>query len=208
MQQTRILCLCLGILLAPLASAQESIVVRDALQGLLNMSAQQCKQADTRMAQQKEKMELPMRLALEDGQGTLCRCVPEKVRGLLKTLPADVLDRRVTSQEELLAIVRPKALDPCTAEQLRRPYSYRCEDRFKSTSIDVHKYCGCMKSVVNAIPEHEATEMGFASAAYIPRAAEAKRKGEPEPARPAALNRLFTADANCKTASQLAKPKN
>ena len=196
----KFLYLCLGSMLANLAMAQESVPVGDALDGLLKIMAQQCQRAEVRLESEKESMDLTMRLAIEDARSTLCVCVPDRIRGLQKSLSAVELARTVSSQEELLAVVRPKALDPCSAKQLLRAYEFRCEDRFKPmmpADMDATAFCGCMKTAVAAIPEKQATEMGLAAADYIPRAAEAKKKGEPLPPRPAVLDPVIEAQQKC-----------
>jgi hypothetical protein len=204
----RFLGLLAGLMLSGLAVAQQSLSVAEVLEGFLKVTEQQCKDGAVRLEQNRATMELALQLTMDDGLNTLCGCLPKRLREALAKLPAEELARNVQSQEELLAVVRPRALDSCLAAQMRRPYEYRCEDRFNpGDGVDVPRYCACMKTTARAIPEREATDIGVAAADYIPRAAEARKKGAPVPPPPASLQRMQDADAQCKASSKGAAPQ-
>jgi len=195
----RILSTIAGLLIALAAQAQESVTIGEALRGFLQVSEQQCKQIDARAEREKEGKELALQLTMDDGRNVMCGCMPERTSALLKELPAEELSRRVSTQEEMLAVLRPKVMNPCMAEMMRRMYTYRCEDRFGSmmSGGDLPRLCACLKEMVDKIPESQATEIGLAAAEWIPRAAAAKKNGESVPARPAVLDPVMNGQEQC-----------
>jgi hypothetical protein len=175
------------------------MAIKDALQELLAMSEQQCKQAEARDEREKATMDLQLQLAAENMRNTICQCTPNRIRESLASLPPEELARRVSTQQELEAIIRPRVIDRCAGEQVTRQFTHRCPERLKNIpeGFDAVEYCSCMSSTVDAIPDDKVSEMGIAAATYFPVAAAAKKKGEPVPPMPAEMAPLLAAHEKC-----------
>jgi hypothetical protein len=195
----KFLSLCIGLMLTSVAYAQESMAIKDALQELLAMSEQQCKQAEARDEREKATMDLQLQLAAENMRNTICQCTPNRIRELAASLPPEELARRVSTPEELQAIVRTKVIDRCAGDQLTRQFTHRCPEKLKNTPVgfDAVEYCSCMSSAVDAIPDGQIGELGLKAATYIPSAAAAKKRGEPLPPMPVEFEPLLAAHEKC-----------
>lgn len=179
------------------AQAQTRATVDQFLSGLLSISGERCQNKDDAQAKQYESQgRLAEAHSIRSAEKMICECMPARVRELRVSLPKEEANRNL-SEAEFGAKYTPKVINKCAADQLRSTYGEGCAGRFAKLRINSEKYCSCMFGKFTAKPDEEIAEIASASADYIPKAADAKKRGLPQPERPAAI-KLFTAvEASC-----------
>jgi len=116
----------------------------------------------------------------------LCECMPEKIGEMRKILSKAEKRRRV-SEAEFSKNYLPAAMNPCVGAQLRSTYGSGCAERFGRFTSKSANFCSCMSRKLAEVPDAEIADVGKASADYLPAVAEAKKRGQPAPEKPAAL---------------------
>ena len=131
----------------------------------------------------------------------VCECMPRQVRQLRLSLSSEALDEVMTGeafQDRYGATI----VNPCAAAQLRATYGAGCADAgpplYASTEVSPAKYCACMDSSISKLSDGTMAAIAGETSAYIPKAAEAKRLGEPLPEHPENLRRFTEIDRACK----------
>lgn len=193
----RILLLTIGLATYPAAHAGAGNTLQDELRIFTEDIAAQCTSVKEQLEDFKVRADPLTGYTLEDAVQSLCVCLPAKTRELTKSLAPEELARTVTA-EEFLRVFNSSVIDKCSAEQMKSMYGEQCRRRFRKSSVDVAKYCACMKEVVSGYSEATTAAIAAAAGDYLPMAAEAEKKGEPVPARPPILEAYYQADQGCK----------
>jgi hypothetical protein len=98
--------------------------------------------------------------------------------------------QEMVSGTDFQARLKTLVLEKCVGEMARAVLS---EQSCAQTHSDVPKppgYCHCISEKLTAISDADAMELGLASSDYIPRLAEAKKKGLPIPEPPPSFKKF------------------
>ena len=128
----------------------------------------------------------------------MCECMPAQVQVAFSTLPPSELNSKV-SETNFLKRFKPQIIDKCAAEQFKATFSDGCPERMAKISSNSKGYCTCWTRELEELSDTDIADMGIAAADYIPRAAEAKKKGLPSPEQAPLMKRFFAIDALCKS---------
>jgi hypothetical protein len=134
---------------------------------------------------------------LESGYHAVCECPIARLQVIQSRLsPAErqeVVDG-AAFQERMKASVSGK----CMGELARTIWSEQsCAQNFNKDLRKGAHYCHCISTKVASMSDSDAMELGSASADYLPRLAEAKKKGLPLPEAPASMKQFLAADKVC-----------
>lgn len=127
----------------------------------------------------------------------ICDCMPTQVKALRASLPKSTLQQKITGIE-FQNQYGPQIVNKCAAEQIKLTYGEGCAEAFNVSIKDSAAYCGCMNESLSRLPDSQLARIGSESADYIPRAAEAKKRGAPAPEQSPALQQFFAIDAACR----------
>jgi hypothetical protein len=191
------LLLLLGALAGVVAQAREDNTYEDELRIYAADLELQCQSVKEQLEAFELRADPLTGYNLKDAVESLCHCLPEKTQAFKSTLSAEELARPV-SAEEYVSRFNPAVIDQCAAEQMRNMYGDECHKRFRRSGVDVAAYCRCMQAVVDGYSAAAIAAIAAAASDYLPRAADAEKKGQPAPARPPALETYFQADERCK----------
>jgi len=122
--------------------------------------------------------------------------MPAKITEIRKNLSKAEKSRRI-SEADFSKNYLPAAMNPCVGEQLRSTYGSGCAERFARFTSKSASFCSCMSRKLAEVPDAEISDVGRASADYLPAVADAKRRGQPEPEKPAVLQAFGAIEASC-----------
>jgi hypothetical protein len=127
---------------------------------------------------------------------TMCVCMPSQARGLVKRLPANEREARVT-QDEFNRKYMPRIMNRCAGEAMKAAYGEGCAERMAPYRPNTARYCSCMASRFDELTAAELGQMAKENAEYMPAAAAARQKGLPLPKRTPALDQMKAFDEAC-----------
>jgi len=127
----------------------------------------------------------------------ICECMPAQVKALRATLSQQALQQRMT-ETEFETQYTPQIVNKCAAEQLRATYGEGCSEQFAALRKNSAAYCGCMQQSLSGLSDSDIAQIGSESSEYVPRAAEAKRRGDPLPEQPRNLKRFSALEVACR----------
>lgn len=133
--------------------------------------------------------------AIRSSMVSVCECMPAQAMTLRSTLSPEELASSI-SGTEFMQRFKPQLIDKCAATQAKAMLTQRCTNQTPATANSPH--CQCLSDKIAALSDSEITDIGIAAADYLPRAAEAQKRGETPPEQPALINRFFAIDAECK----------
>lgn len=128
----------------------------------------------------------------------ICSCMPERVTGLLGSLPPAELTTQLSEAEFNAAYNMPKIVQPCAARMMRKMYGEDCPDLAAGSGLNVERYCGCMSTLVNGMSEAEIAELGLISSDYLPKVAQAKKSGNRPPDPPPLFAKFAESEGVCR----------
>jgi len=180
------------------AVAQQRMSLGYAFDGILEMSEMKCAEiGDMNAAQLEKEGKKAEEAAMRGARKNLCVCMPAKVRELQARLPPETL-HKVLTEDEIKSNYMMKIIGSCGAEQLIDSFSDGCISHFSETTKPPPTYCSCMQDGVRKFSDVDLAQLGLDSADWIPRAAAAKKSGEPEPEMTPMLQRMKAIDTACR----------
>lgn len=183
--------------LARSAGAQPAGTVDQFLSGLLSMSSTQCQgngEAQAKLYESNGK--LAEAHSIRSAEKMLCECMPEQIKEVRAKLSKMEKSHRI-SEAEFSKVYLPAVMNTCVGEQFRSTYGSGCAERFARFTTKSGPFCSCMSRRLSTVTDAEVAVIGKASADYLPLAAEAKRRGQPAPEKPAALQAFGAIEASC-----------
>ena len=195
MSHLRWFCALLIALLPAIAGAQSS-TVDQILDGLADISRSKCQNRGALEEEFKAQGKIGEARGIRLAEKNFCECVPAQIDSLRASLPQQAREQRMT-EPEFQAQYMPRIVNRCAAEQMRANYADGCGEQFAASQRDAPAYCGCMHRAVSQLSDAEIAQIGLESSEYMPRAAEAKKRGEPAPEQPAGLKRFAALHASC-----------
>lgn len=130
-------------------------------------------------------------------EATLCDCMPARIKELKTSLSKSMLQQKMTEAEFQNRYV-PQIVNTCAAEQLKSTYGEGCAEAFSTRIKDSATYCGCVHQSLSLLTDSDIAQIGSESADYVPRAADAQKRGAPPPEQPPAVRRFSAIDAACR----------
>jgi hypothetical protein len=127
----------------------------------------------------------------------ICDCMPNQVKELRALLSASALQQQMT-ETEFQKHYGPQIQNKCVAEQLRSTYAEGCGEAFSTRLRNSAAYCGCMYQSLSRLPDSDVALIASESADYLPRAAEAQKRGAPIPEQPPNLKQFSAVDEACR----------
>lgn len=179
------------------SNAQAVGTVDELFSGFLSVSSGQCQGGGEAQAKLYEsKGQLAEAHSIRGAVTMLCECVPAKIREIRKTLSKAERSRRI-SEADFSKDYLPAVMNPCVGAQLRSTYGSGCAERFARFTAKSASFCSCMSRKLAEIPDAEIADVSKGSADYLPAVAEAKKRGQPEPEKPAALRAFGAIESSC-----------
>ena len=181
------------------ASAPDTATVEQFVEGILTLTASQCAQMDDSLVRQFEREGKAVEAyQMRSGMHMLCTCIPEQLRDLQKKLPNEMKDERLT-QAEFADKHYSRALGACAAEQQRATYGGDCSNRYSKVVPNAATYCACMSGGLQGFSEAELVQVGNEASDWVPRAAEAKKRGLAAPEQSPLLARYLGLESSCRS---------
>ena len=195
MNRLRSFCVLLVALL-PASAAAQSTTVDQILDGLTDISRSKCQNRGALEQEFKAQGKIGEARGIRLAEKNFCECVPAQIDSLRASLPQQAREQRMT-EPEFQAQYLPRIVNKCAAEQMRATYGEGCSEQFASAQRNSAAYCECMHKAVAQLADADIAQIGLESSDYMPRAAEARRRGEPAPEQPAGLKRFASLHASC-----------
>lgn len=134
--------------------------------------------------------------AMKDMQYTMCQCIRGHMQKVRATLSQSALNEKIP--ESKFGEIATPIVTQCGAEQFRQVYAPGCETRtITKNKTNPVQYCACMFRTLSQMPDADIMQISQDMMEYAPRSVEAKKRGVPEPAAPATVQRLQSTDASC-----------
>lgn len=179
------------------SKAQPAGTVNELFSGLLSMTSSQCQGKSEAQAKLYEsKGQLAEAHSIRGAEKMLCECLPAKIKQTQGKLSKAEKGRRV-SEAEFSNKYLPVAMNPCVGEQLRSTYGSGCAARFARFTSKSASFCSCMSGKLAEVSDAEIVDISKASADYLPAVSEAKKRGQPVPEKPEALQAFGAIEAAC-----------
>jgi hypothetical protein len=193
----RVTVLILGALGSLSSFAQSQMAYGDAMDTYKTLLTQQVCPKMLQGFNQAKQQHPDQAFVLESGYHAICECQIARVQVVQSRLsPAErqeVVDA-ASFQERMKASVMGK----CMGEMARTIWSEpSCAQNYNKDLRKGANYCHCLSAKIGSLSDADAMELGLASADYLPRLAEAKKKGLPPPAAPASMKQFLDADKAC-----------
>ena len=181
-----------------LSSNAQTIGTVDAFySGFLTISSGQCQGKGEAQAKLYESNgQLAEAHSIRVAEKMICECIPAKIREIRATLSKAEKSRRI-SEADFSKNYLPAAMNPCVGAQLRSTYGNGCAERFARFTSKSASFCSCMSRKLAEVSDAEIADVGRASADYLPAVAEAKKRGQPAPEKPASLQAFGAIEASC-----------
>ena len=192
------LALLLAALLSGIASmaAGQSTTVEQILEGLTAISRAKCQDRGALEQEFRAQGKIGEARGIRLAERNFCECVPAQVDALRASLSQQAREQRMT-EEEFQAQYMPRIVNKCAAEQMRATYGEGCSEQFAAVQRNSAAYCQCMQQAVSRLADADIAQIGLESSEYMPRAAEARRRGEPPPEQTPGLKQFQAMHASC-----------
>lgn len=184
------------VALLPATAAAQSSTLDQILDGLSDISRSKCQNRGALEQEFKAQGKIGEARGIRLAEKNFCECVPAQIDALRASLPQQAREQRMT-EPEFQAQYMPRIVNKCAAEQMRATYADGCSEQFAAAQRNAPAYCDCMHRAVSQLSEADIAQIGLESSEYLPRAAEAKRRGEPPSEQPAGLKRFASLHASC-----------
>jgi len=166
------------------------------INGLLSVSEAQCAKRGWLVREYERQGKAAEAYSTKNAEITICDCIPAQAKNVRDSLSKADRTSKI-SESAFTSKFMPQIVNKCTAEQLRSTYAEGCSERFSKIKLNSAKYCSCMSSHLTVMSDGEATQLGQESATYIPLAADAKKKGLPQPEQPPTFKRFMAKESLC-----------
>lgn len=134
---------------------------------------------------------------LESGYHAVCECQIARLQVIQPKL-SPVERQEIVDGAAFQERMKASVIGKCMGEMARNVWSEpSCAQNYNKDLRKGAGYCHCISAKVGALSDSDAMELGLASADYIPRLAEAKKKGLPIPEAPASMKQFLDADKVC-----------
>jgi hypothetical protein len=179
------------------AAAEATHTVGRFLSDTASIAEVKCRDRGALERKYKEQGKMAEARSVKLAETMICDCMPNQVEELRASLSASALQQQMT-EAEFQSQYAPRIVNKCAAEQLRSTYGEGCGEAFATRLKNSTAYCECMYQSLSRLPDSDIARIGSESADYVPRAAEAQRRGEPIPEQPPNLKRFSAVDAACR----------
>jgi len=180
------------------AHAAEPVDSADAfLTGLLQTSGAQCTQnKGTQVSEYKAKGDLLGAYQVEQAEKMICECVPGRAKALQARLSKSERAKKM-SESAFSKKYMSGITNHCVGEQLQSTFAGACAERYAKRVPDSAKFCSCMTKFTSGLSGAQAAQLGGEASDYLPRAAEAGKRGEATPAPPPLLKSMMETQKAC-----------
>ena len=177
-------------------AAGQSATVEQTLDGLSAIHRSKCENRGALEKEFRAQNRIGESRSVRLAETMFCECVPAQVEALRGSLSQQAREQRMT-EAEFQTQYMPRIVNKCAAEQMRSTYAEGCSEQFAASQKNSAAYCQCMHQAVSRLPEADIAQIGLDSSDYLPRAAEAKKRGEPPPEQPVSVKRFAAIHAGC-----------
>jgi len=180
------------------ARAAESVDSVDAfINGLVQTSAVQCTEKKGVLVREYQaKGDLLGAYQVEQAEKMACDCVPGRAKALQAGLSKNERAKRM-SESAFSKKYMPGITNHCVGEQLQSTFAGACAERYAKRVPDSAKFCSCMSKFTGEMSSAQAARLGGEASDYLPRAAEAGKRGEAVPAPPPLLKSMMETQKAC-----------
>jgi hypothetical protein len=131
------------------------------------------------------------------GEQMMCECVPKQADTVRASLSREELDEPMTDPQ-FSEKYGGQIMNKCSAALMRSMFGDGCTALWGSSFANSAGYCKCMERSLAFLSDADAAQIGILSSDHLPRAAEARHRGEPAPEQPAILKQYFAIDKSCR----------